>query len=190
MDHVANSGAHLAAAWLAGSAGKPRRQPAVRMGPGLDARAVKTRLPRESTTLRAGGGDSKVLAPRVHSSARRQGLRTIKADDSHFGDRFGRTVVLHGDHLIVGADYATCQDASYSPGGVCASPGKGAVYVFERDLVTAPHYRWSDSDDTGSWGGFPSSSASATTCDPYGGNCVTNIGPPRRPRGSGGAARR
>lgn len=36
-----------------------------------------------------------------------QGMRMLKPDDSHAGDRFGRTVVLHGDHLIVGADYST-----------------------------------------------------------------------------------
>lgn len=105
-----------------------------------------------------------------------QGLRTIKADDSHYGDRFGRTVVLHGDHLIVGADYSTCQDAAYSPGGSCSSPGKGAVYIFERDYVTSPYYRWSDTVDTGSWGGYPSADASSTTCDPLGENCVTTVG--------------
>jgi hypothetical protein len=27
---------------------------------------------------------------------------SLQADDSHHGDRFGRTVVLHGNHLIVG----------------------------------------------------------------------------------------
>ena len=42
-----------------------------------------------------------------------EGFRIIRADDSHAGDRFGRTVVLRGSFLIVGA---------------------GAVYVFSFDL--------------------------------------------------------
>jgi len=28
--------------------------------------------------------------------------------------------------LYVGADYSTCTDSTYSPGGVCEAPGKGA----------------------------------------------------------------
>jgi len=108
------------------------------------------------------------------------GLRKIKADDSHFGDRFGRTVALHGNHLIVGADYATCQDATSSPGGVCETPGKGAVYVYEMDYVTAPYYRWSDSTihggGTGSWGGFSTSSSAHSHCDEDGENCMLSTG--------------
>ena len=108
------------------------------------------------------------------------GLKKIKADDSHFGDRFGRTVILHGNHLIVGADYATCQDPASSPGGVCQAPGKGAVYVYEMDYVTAPYYRWDGTTVHGggaaTWGGYPTSSSSATVCDADGSNCVLTTG--------------
>jgi hypothetical protein len=108
------------------------------------------------------------------------GLRKIKADDSHFGDRFGRTVILHGNHLIVGADYSTCQDATYSPGGVCENPGKGAVYIYEMDYVTAPYYRWSDATlhggGTGAWGGWPTTDGTHSHCDLDGENCVLATG--------------
>ena len=108
------------------------------------------------------------------------GLRKIKADDSHFGDRFGRTVVLHGNHLIVGADYATCRDSTSSPGGVCEAPGKGAVYIYEMDYVTAPYYRWDASTvhggGTGTWGGYPTSNSDHSHCDDDGENCVLATG--------------
>jgi hypothetical protein len=32
-----------------------------------------------------------------------EGFRILRADDSHYGDRFGRTVVLRGSYLVVGA---------------------------------------------------------------------------------------
>jgi hypothetical protein len=35
----------------------------------------------------------------------------------------------------IGADYATCQDATYSPGGVCQEPGKGAGMTKARAFV-------------------------------------------------------
>lgn len=106
-----------------------------------------------------------------------QGMRMLKPDDSHAGDRFGRTVVLHGDHLIVGADYSTCRDTEENPGGVCKEPGKGAVYIFEKDYVTAPYYRWSEfNEDTTAWGGYPTSSSSTTYCDFLGQNCRSSVG--------------
>jgi hypothetical protein len=43
-------------------------------------------------------------AQRVQSTPRglTNAAPSFQADDSHHGDRFGRTVVLHGNHLIVG----------------------------------------------------------------------------------------
>ena len=90
--------------------------------------------------------------------------------------RFGRTVSLHGNHLIVGADYSTCTDGSYSPGGSCTTPGKGAVYIFEQDYVTSPYYRWGDSSDTGSWGGYPTTNSASSNCDEFGENCIATVG--------------
>lgn len=90
--------------------------------------------------------------------------------------RFGRTVSLHGNHLIVGADFSTCLDGTYSPGGSCSIPGKGAVYIFEQDYVTSPYYRWGSTSDTGSWGGYPASNTGTTQCDEFGENCVDTVG--------------
>eukprot|EP00960_Hanusia_phi_P016934 498477-Hanusia_phi.AAC.1 len=100
----------------------------------------------------------------------------ILADDAHYGDRFGRTLVLHGNHLAVGADYSTCKDGAANPGGYCNEPGKGAVYIFEMDYVTSPYYRWSDTADTGTYGGYPDSNQEFTYCDGSGWNCITNKG--------------
>jgi hypothetical protein len=74
------------------------------------------------------------------------------------------------------ADYSVCGDPVEAPGGSCEKPGKGAVYVFEQDYVTAPYYRWSSTVDTASWGGYPTSNTASTSCDEFGMNCLASTG--------------
>ena len=49
--------------------------------------------------------------PEVLNSYSHTTCTNNQADDSHFGDRFGRTVVLHGTHLIAGENCAACMCA-------------------------------------------------------------------------------
>ena len=105
----------------------------------------RSRYSRVSTRARArsvpGTGRAAPIAHRAQSPpssgarALTGAAASVQADDSHFGDRFGRTVVLHGNHLVVG-EFVTL--AANPVETLCVGVGVGmGVGVLVRDCKHA-----------------------------------------------------